>query len=332
MAYISSEYIKVFPSIGRDPNIDANAELMNEGNISNIIRSLCRERKSYVLSKTWTAPFEFVIYGFYFKIIDTSSLSDRPLYAHITLKENTGNYQLLTISNSTVSNNSLQILDQESQFQGVLFNGEAGEDSDGTYTLQLLDKEGKVPATSLLHIETNEILDKGTSNYISDSFTTSSLNATNATINTLTNTNATIGNITLSESTISTTDGSTISFNTSINSGSITLRAGSILTGNVTGNVSGNASTATSFASAAAVALSGDISGSVSSTFGWQLSTTINNNAVTTNKINDGAVTTDKVAAGAITTEKLDFGVTMTLTVSDRTLVLSMPELEDKNK
>lgn len=52
MAHISSDNIKVFPSIGRDPNIDADAELMNEGNISNIIRSLCRERKSYVLSKT----------------------------------------------------------------------------------------------------------------------------------------------------------------------------------------------------------------------------------------------------------------------------------------
>lgn len=51
MAYLASEHIKVFPSIGRT-EIDADAELMNEGNISNIVRSLCRERKSYVLSKT----------------------------------------------------------------------------------------------------------------------------------------------------------------------------------------------------------------------------------------------------------------------------------------
>ena len=187
MAYISSDKIKVFPSIGRKSEIDADAELMNEGNVSSIIRSLCRERKSYVLSKEFSAsdenPFEFVIYGFYFKITDVSSLSDRPLYAHITLKENTGNYQLLTISNSTVSNNSLQILDQNvgqsSQFQGVWFDKSS---SGGTYTLQLLDAEGNIPVTSLLHTETNEILDKGTSNYISDSFTTASLSTTNATI------------------------------------------------------------------------------------------------------------------------------------------------------
>ena len=196
MAYISSDKIKVFPSIGRKSERDADAELMNEGNISSIIRSLCRERKSYVLSKEFSAsdknPFEFVIYGFYFKITDISPLSDRPLYAHITLKENTGNYQLLTISNSTVSNNSLQILDQNvgqsSQFQGVWFDKSA---SGGTYTLQLLDAEGNIPATSLLHVKTNEILDGESSNYINNSFTTTSLtttslNTTNATIGTLT--------------------------------------------------------------------------------------------------------------------------------------------------
>ena len=66
MAYLASDKIKVFPSIGRDTPTDADAELMNEGNISNIVRSLCRERKSYVFSKNWTSNFELVIYGFYF--------------------------------------------------------------------------------------------------------------------------------------------------------------------------------------------------------------------------------------------------------------------------
>lgn len=312
MAYISSEKIKIFPSIGRNPEIDADAELMNEGNISNIIRSLCRERKSYVLSKTWAAPFEFVIYGFYFKVTDISPLSDRPLYAHITLKENSGNYQLLTISNSTVSNNSLQILDQNVsqslQFQGVLFDS---KDSGGSHTLQLLDAEGKVPVTSLLHTETDEILNKGTSTYISDSFTTSSLNATNATIGTLTVT----GTTTLSGK---------------VNAAGQTITA-SIFEGDLAGKLK----------TARTISLGGDISGNAD--FDASANVTINTeigegkvgtdelaaNAITSDKVATSAITSDKVAAGAITTEKLGFNVTMTLTVSDTTLVLSIPKLEN---
>lgn len=195
MAYLASDRIKVFPSIGRT-EIDADAELMNEGNISNIVRSLCRERKSYVLSKTWAAPFEFVIYGFYFKVTDISSLLDRPLYAHITLKENTGNYQLLTLADATGSDQH-QILDQkveggestDTEFKGVLFNTLSTTSSTGgTYTLQLLDGSGSVPARSLLHLNTTEILDGDgsdkTANYISDKFTTNTLNANNIILNT----------------------------------------------------------------------------------------------------------------------------------------------------
>lgn len=302
MAYLDSTNIKVFPSIGRNPEIDADAELMNEGNISNIIRSLCRERKSYVLSKTWAAPFEFVIYGFYFKVTDISSLSDRPLYAHITLKENTGNYQLLTISNSTVSNNSLQILDQSvgqsSQFQGVLFDGVA---PGGTYTLQLLDAGGNIPATSLLHTETDEILDKGTSKYISDSFTTSSLNTTSATIGTLTVTGTT-------------------SLSGNVNAAGQTITA-SIFEGDLVGKLK----------TARTISLSGDISGHADfdASKNVTISTEIGAGKVGTVELAADAVTTDKVVTGAITTEKIGFDVTMTLTVSDTTLVLSLPKLEN---
>lgn len=191
MAYLASDRIKVFPSIGRT-EIDADAELMNEGNISNIVRSLCRERKSYVLSKTWAAPFEFVIYGFYFKILDVSPLTsltgpDKPLYAHIYIKENpTGNYQLLTLADATGSDQH-QILDQKvaggesTEFKGVLFDNSS---TGGTYTLQLLDESSNVPVQSLLHMKSNEILDGDTSNYINSVFTTNTLNANNIILNT----------------------------------------------------------------------------------------------------------------------------------------------------
>lgn len=78
MAYVNSRQIRVFPSVGRS-NYDIESQLTNENNISQIVRSLCRNRKSYVLSNSLTAnqPFEFVIHGFYFKILDaTAAIND----------------------------------------------------------------------------------------------------------------------------------------------------------------------------------------------------------------------------------------------------------------
>ena len=322
MAYIDSNNIKVFPSVGRNPEIDADAELMNEGNISNIVRSLCRERKSYVLNSSWAAPFEFVIYGFYFKILDISSLSDRPLYAHITLKENTGNYQLLTISNSSVSDNSLQILDQAASsgndFQGILFDNNP---SGGTYTLQLLDNNGNVPATSRLHVKTTEILDGSTSNYISSSFTTNTLSITS---------NASIGGtLTVSGST---------TLNDDLTAGEHTITASTFV-----GSLNGNADTASNFNSDRTFSFSeGDISGSATSSTGSYTVTAsiidgkvveskIANAAVTTNKIKDKNVTNDKIADNTIKKAKLGFDVTMTLTVNNGVLIINTPNLEDKN-
>lgn len=65
------------------------------------------------------------------------------------------------------------MVSQSPQFQGVLFDGKT---SGGTYTLQLLDGDGNVPATSLLHVKSTEILDGATSsNYINSVFTTNTL-------------------------------------------------------------------------------------------------------------------------------------------------------------
>lgn len=185
MKYIASDKIKVFPSIGRDSNIDADAELMNEGNISNIIRSLCRERKSYVLSKSFEAPFEFVIYGFYFKINDVSLLKtdNQPLYAHIKINDKeTGNYQLLTLSNVTNTAETtkdhhviLDVGENSKEFQGVWFDENK---EGGTYTLQLLDEKGNIPISSLLHTKTDEIIDNTSGKYISENFTTDNLRVT----------------------------------------------------------------------------------------------------------------------------------------------------------
>ena len=332
MAYISSDKIKVFPSIGRESTIDADAELMNEGNISNIVRSLCRERKSYVLSKSFTAPFEFVIYGFYFKIIDKDALDtlkDRPLYAHITISEATsGNYQLLTLSDPENSENpeddhSIKLdtgTGQGSQFQGVWFNKTKEE---GTYTLQLLGESSKVPITSLLHTKTSEILDGDTSNYINTNFTTGNLTVTGNT----SLAGLTAGTTTLGSTTISTL---TVTGATKL-TGDVIATGKTITASTFVGSLSGNANTANSFSDNRTISLTGAVSGSSTSTNGnHSISTTLASNIVKTDNIANKNVTNEKIADSTIKTAKLGFGITMTLTVNDGILSISLPTLTDK--
>ena len=322
MAYISSDKIKVFPSIGRESTIDADAELMNEGNISNIVRSLCRERKSYVLSKSFTAPFEFVIYGFYFKITDKDALDalkDRPLYAHITISEATsGNYQLLTLS------------DPENSENPQWFNATKEE---GTYTLQLLDESDKVPITSLLHTKTSEILDGDTSNYINTNFTTGNLTVTGST----SLAGLTAGTTTLGSTTISTL---TVTGDTKL-TGDVIATGKTITASTFVGSLSGNANTASNFNSQRTLKLTGPVTGTLTtSSFNGSIATTITTSAVTTDTINDSAVTTSKIANQSVTNdkivnstikkEKLGFGIVMTLTVNDGILSISLPTFENK--
>lgn len=233
MAYVNSSQIRVFPSVGRS-NYDIESQLTNENNLSQIVRSLCRNRKSYVLSNSLTSnqPFEFVIYGFYFKILNANdNLINKlglgnTLWAGIRLDKqvegnnNSNHYQLLQLANSEAIEDNLHDLDVNDKFQGVVF-GISKEDveskfgeSDSIYTLHLLEN-GVVPAQSLLHLNTTEILDGASSNYISDKFTTKQLNVSESisdtgtlnvtghtTLSTLTASNTTIsGALTVTEET-----------------------------------------------------------------------------------------------------------------------------------
>lgn len=201
MAYVSSNKIRVFPSVGRS-NYDIESQLMNENNISQIVRSLCRSRKNYVLSTEFnTGPFEFVIYGFYFKILDasttlssiTSDEGTTEVWAGIKIdadaeaNNQSSNYQLLQLANTAAQNNEIIDLDREDKFQGIIFGSTENEvkaEGENYHTLRLLVKDGdtfKIPAKSLLHLNTTEILDGDSSDYISDNFTTKTL--TTSTLN-----------------------------------------------------------------------------------------------------------------------------------------------------
>ena len=309
MAYVSSNKIRVFPSVGRS-NYDIESQLMNENNISQLVRSLCRSRKDYVLSTELnTGPFEFVIYGFYFKILDasntlssiTSNEGVTEIWAGINIDANaeannaSSNYQLLQLANTAAQNNEIIDLDREEQFQGIIFGTAEDEVSGGQgenyHTLRLLVKDGdtfKVPAQSLLHLNTTEILDGASSNYISDKFTTKQLDALES---------------------ISNAGTLTVGGDTTLASVTATF----ISAPTFSGSLSGNATTATNLSDERTFSFTGgDISGSAtSSTGGYNITASIIDKHVTTRKIANEAVTNDKLANGTIKKEKLGFDLSV---------------------
>lgn len=390
MAYISSSQIRIFPSVGRS-NYDIESQLTNENNLSQLVRSLCRNRKSYVLSNQLASnePFEFVIYGFYFKILNATDaikairnklktdqettdgqIDKINIWAGIKLYKNTesnnksNSYQLLQLASGEAVDDNLHELDtgkptdnpETSNFQGIIFDRDSekittalGKDGD-VYILQLLGEGTSVPVQSLLHLNTTEILDGASSDYISDKFTTKQLNVSESisdagtltigghtTLSTLTVSNTQItGTLTVSGSTTLNTlatesnasIGGTLNVTgkTTLNS-NLTANGHTITASTFVGSLSGNASTASNFNSSRTFTFSeGDISGSAtSSTGGYTI----------TASIIDNAVTNDKIANETIKTEKLGFNLNMVLDVdgeddNHKTLTISLPTLNNK--
>ena len=225
MANVKSNNIKVFPCVGRGAGFDPEAELTNEGNLSQIIRSLYK-RESFVISDNvgfdgsgvLSNDFEFVIYGFYFKIeagdkqlyplIHPNAGTNNPLYAGIRINKSSNEaYQLLNMKNGITDD--IQVLDtvndaqaarderNNSIFQGIVFDisednvkkalSQEGDTSDENIKILCLFDGNKIPNSSKLHFKTTEILNVSvdeegeninTEDPISSSLTTSSLNVT----------------------------------------------------------------------------------------------------------------------------------------------------------
>lgn len=282
MAYLSSKNIKVFPSIGRDSTIDLNAELTNEKNLTQILRSIYR-RDSFVISDNYSrdSSFEFVIHGYYFNAtFDADSLSGEftsgdknNIYANIFVAkeiENETSFQQL-VNINTPSEETFN-LDTNGEFTGVLFsNGIISNDSYNVYSLLILTKKDDgdwiVPLDSKLHWKTSEILNGNTSTSIDNTLTTSTLNAT-----TISTVSATIGTLSSTSGTINTLTTSTLNATLSLN---------------LSGDVDGNGSTSVV-------------------TNGITISNmTIGDGKVVESKIAENAVTTAKIKNESITLEKL---------------------------
>ena len=185
MAFVKSQHIRVFPSIGRG-NYDTEAELMNEKNITQLTNSWYN-KKSFVVTKTFSPaePLEFVIGGYYFKLLDEGladlQLSAYNLWAGVKIRrnddtaddlDNTKNYQCLILTNSDT--NELQLLDDEDgNFEGVIFASTKEElGSDITDYLEIL-RNGTIPVTSRLHWNVEDL--NVEAKYTSPTLTPSSL-------------------------------------------------------------------------------------------------------------------------------------------------------------
>ena len=234
MANIKSNSIEIFPCVGRGAGINPEAELTNEGNLTQIIRSLYK-RDSFVISDSigfsdsgaLSKDFEFVIYGFYFKVKagDTADTElykmihpdeniHHPLYAGIRINQSSTTYQLLSLKNG--STNDIQILDnkvkEDNYFQGIVFDIsednvksalklESDRSDDNIKILYLCKyndetEKWEIPNSSKLHFKTSEILN------INENNTETPL-STNLTTNTLTVSTGSITNLTTNTLTVS---------------------------------------------------------------------------------------------------------------------------------
>lgn len=329
MAYLSSENIKVFPSIGRDSTTDLNAELTNEKNLTQILRSIYK-RDSFVISDNYSDnSLEFVIHGYYFNAtFDADSLSaeftsgdKNNIYANIFVLKEPGNetsFQQL-VNTNTPSEETLNLdikegdLDTNGEFTGVLFSNSASVNTTySVYSLLILTKNDGgggwvVPAKSKLHWKTSEVLDSDSSISIDNTLTTATLNATtistvSATIETLSSISGTINTLTtdtLDATTISTETANITDLNST--SGDINTLTTSTLNAtlslNLSGDVSGNGSTS--------VVTNGITISNMTIGDGKVVESKISTGAVTAGKIAENAVTEVKIAANAVTTSKI---------------------------
>lgn len=269
MANIKSNYIDVFPCVGRGAGINPEAELTNEGNLTQLIRSLYK-RDSFVISDSigfsdsgaLSKDFEFVIYGFYFKvkakdtelheIIHPDENTNNPLYAGIRINQlsnQSSTYQLLSLKNGTTTD--IQTLDnkvkEDDYFQGIVFDISEdnvksalkleGESDDNIKILYLYDGSN-IPNSSKLHFKTSEILninEKNTETPLSINLTTSTLTVSTGSINDLTTTSLKTDSLTGDSGTITNLATSTLTVSTELNvTGSLTGEI--VKTSNIVGN------------------------------------------------------------------------------------------------
>ena len=195
---IKSLEIKTFPSIGRDESTDLNAELTNEKNLTQLLKSIYK-RESFVISDSLSNDenkFIFVLHGYYFEINSTTSSdlikiinklkaeNKASIYAHIVIYDN--NVQRLVNADNTKQTELLK-LDIDNFFHGVVITGDPVYTNDKyeVKTLKILELDTKtnkfvVPSESKLHWKSSEILNEDNTS-LNEKFKTDKIECTEVT-------------------------------------------------------------------------------------------------------------------------------------------------------
>ena len=118
---IASEKIKVFPAVGRSTTYK-DSYLTTEDNLTKRIIALYgKNNSSFVLNDTAAFPLKFVIHGYYFEVLENSSIDlSSSLYARIYISKDPENAKYQKLINDG-SESSAENLDYNANFLGIYF-------------------------------------------------------------------------------------------------------------------------------------------------------------------------------------------------------------------
>lgn len=176
MITISSTNIKVYPAIGRTATYAESSYINTESNITGLLKALYPKNNcSFVFSDSFSAPFKFVIFGYYFEITDLTGLDNKNLWARIYITDQDIRQKL---SNPDADKTSLDV---NSVFNGIRFYNQESKATDvvdgmTAYDLKLTDSSGNIPSLSKFYFKTEQIRNID-DNYLTETFNTSSITA-----------------------------------------------------------------------------------------------------------------------------------------------------------
>lgn len=180
---IASEKIKVFPAVGRSTTYK-DSYLTTEDNLTKRIIALYgKNNSSFVLNDTAAFPLKFVIHGYYFEVLENSSIDlSNSLYARIYISKDPENAKYQKLINDG-SESSAENLDYGGNFLGIYFQTtpfSADENIDrDTFDLQILDN-GSIPAKSKIYWKSSEIYNGDSSDGINTKFTSQDIHASSS--------------------------------------------------------------------------------------------------------------------------------------------------------
>lgn len=152
--YLKSDKVHVFP-FGSTRKVEPIARILNEQNISRIVRNLTDVNGFVISYDEKSKLIEFMIYGYYFKADLSSLVTDykgKDIHAYIAVSEDSEYEYLLGGDTDGVETDP-----SSSDFTGLYINQKPNIPGATVHTLHILDKSGKVPENSLSKFSSNSV-------------------------------------------------------------------------------------------------------------------------------------------------------------------------------